>query len=349
MADRRTGTDNLPELVEAFVASEQPGSARGDLHPGAALLDVFETHVRHMSRTYPDAWFTNTRKDDEAILDLAHRTFTSCARIEKGRFPFQGRTPFGCYIDEQFDGRTVRYHSFYAKLSIARELIREDYARNLTRNPVLRWRADLYRQVRDLVRAEAEAVPQGRGLPPRWQVPAQGIRAIRPLDAIEARLRRDGETDVRTIVFTALRSAGPLTASRLTNLAEAVLGTPPEDELELPVQPAPTSTRVGIRRAVVQAWQNLDAQDQMLLAAIARGERYDALVERCPQFRHKVAVSRAVSRCGKSFMARIAGEAGLEDDALPKGLRPQALIELVLEVLAEVIPEALSTPEGGAK
>ena len=98
----------------------------------------------------------------------------------------------------------------------------------------------------------------------------------------------------------------------------------------------------------MQGWQALDANDQMLLAAIARGESSDALVERCPHFRHKVAVSRAVARCGKSFMAHIAGEAGLEDDSLPKGLRPQALIELVLEVLAEVVPEALATPDGGA-
>jgi hypothetical protein len=349
VADRRTGKDDLPELVHAFVESERAGDGLQGGEAGIELLGRFERHVRHMSRTYPDAWFTNARKNDEAVLDLAHRSFTSCARVQKGRFPFQGRTPFTAYLEERFDGRTVRYHSFYAKLSIAREIMRDDYARNLSRDPVLRWRADLYREIRALLRAEAEEVPQGRGLPPRWQLRSPGIRAMRPLGAIEAKLIRDGERDVRAIVFTALRMAGPLTCSRITNLAEAVLGTPEEDEPVAPILPATAGIQVGIRRAVLAAWTDLEEDDQLLLAAIARGEAYDSLVERCPRFRHKVAVTRAVTRCGKHFMARIAGEAGLEDDALPSGLRPKDLIELVLEVLVEVIPDAVDAPDGEAR
>ena len=349
MAANRPGTDTLPALVQQFVADEAAPGRSASGSTAVALLETFCTHVRHMSRTYPDAWFTNMRKDDEAIDDLAHRTFTSCARTEKGRFPFQGRTPFGCFVEEQFDGRTIRYHSFYAKLSIARELIRDDYARNLSRDPVLRWRANLYREIRDLLRAEAEPVSQGRGLPPRWQVSAPGLRAMRSLDAIEATLRRNRETDLRTIVFTTLRQAGPLTASRLTSLAEAVLGTPGEPEAPIAIEPARATIQVGIRRAVVRAWHELEPSDQMLLAAIAQGESYDSLVARCPQFRHKVAVTRAVSRCGRHFMGRLAGEAGLDDGALPAGLRPQALLELILEVLAEVAPQQLAASVGGAQ
>lgn len=347
MADRRVGTDALPELVRAFVDSDRPGGTTAP--SGAELLDTFERHVRHMTRTYPDAWFTHARKDDEAVLDLSHRAFTSCARLEKGRFPFQGRTPFRCYVEERFDGRTVRYHSFYAKLSIAREIMREDYARNLARDPVLRWRADLYRQVRDIVTEHAEAVSQGRGLPDRWQLPVSGLRAMRPLGAVEAKLQRARERNVETIVLTALKEAGPMTASRLTHLAEAVLGTPGDDEPVAPIQPAIAGTQVGIRRAVLAAWNELATDDQEVLGAIARGESYDSLVARCPQFKHKVAVTRAVARCGKHFMARIAGEAGLDDPALPKGIRPKDLIELVLEVLVEVLPHAVDPTEGGTQ
>lgn len=349
MADRRVGTDALPELVRTFVDSDRPGGSPDAASAGSALLDRFEKHVRHMTRTYPDAWFTNARKDDEAVLDLAHRAFTTCARVEKGRFPFQGRTPFNSFIEERFDGRTVRYHSFYAKLSIAREIMRDDYARNLARNPVLRWRADLYRQIRDLLREVAEEVPQGQGLPPRWQLVSPGIRAMRPLGAVEAHLKRARERDVRTIVLTALKQAGPLTCSRLTNFAEAVLGTPEEEEAPAPILPAIAGTQVGIRRAVLTAWQELEDDDRELLGAIARGEGYDSLVARCPRFKHKVAVTRAVTRCGKHFMARLAGEAGLDDAAMPKGMRPKDLIELVLEVLVEVIPDAVDGPKGGSR
>jgi hypothetical protein len=164
---------------------------------------------------------------------------------------------------------------------------------------------------------------------------------------VEARLRKARERDVITIVRTALQQAGPLTCSRLTNFAEAVLGTPEEEEPPAPILPATAGTQVGIRRAVLRAWEELEDDDRELLGAIARGEAYDSLVARCPRFKHKVAVTRAVTRCGKHFMARLAGEAGLEDSAMPKGMRPKDLIELVLEVLVEVKPNAVDSPAGG--
>jgi len=345
----KVGRDELPELVRTFVEHDSPGGGATGAAAGSALLDEFSRHVRHVTRTYPDAWFATGRKDEEGVLDLSHRSFTTCARVEKGRFPFSGRTPFRAYVDERFDGRTVRYHSFYAKLSITRELMRDDYARNLSRDPVLRWRADLYRKVRDYVRAHMEELPQGRGLPSRWQLRSTGLRAMRPIGVVEARLRDRRVSDIETIILTALRDCGPMTCSRLTNLAEAVLGTPEKEEAPAPILQATAGTQVGIRRAVLDAWQELDDDDRELLGAIARGEPYDSLVARCPRFKHKVAVTRAVTRCGKHFMARIAGEAGLDDPAMPKGVRPKDLLELVLEVLVEVVPDAVSVGPGGAR
>jgi len=345
----KVGRDELPELVRAFVKHDSPVGGADATRAGSALLEQFSRHVRHVMRTYPAAWFATGRKDEEGVLDLAHRSFTTCARVEKGRFPFQGRTPFYCFVEERFDGRTVRYHSFYAKLSITREMMRDDYARNLARDPVLRWRADLYRTVRDHVRDHMEELPQGRGLPSRWQLRTPGLRAMRPIGVVEARLQHRRERNVTTIVETALRDCGPMTCSRLTSLAEAVLGTPEKDEAPAPILQATTGTQLGIRRAVLEAWKDLDDNDRELLGAIARGEAYDSLVVRCPHFKHKVAVTRAVTRCGKHFMARIASEAGLDNPAMPKGIRPKDLLELVLEVLVEVVPDAVSMSHGSAQ
>ena len=121
-------TDTMPELVRLFV---EEGSHAHD------LLREFMRHVAKVARPYPDAYFVLGAKNDEAVDDLGNRSFSICSSVEKGRFPFNGRTPFGAFVEEQFDGRTIRYHSFYAKLAITRELLRDDYAFNLRRNCLL--------------------------------------------------------------------------------------------------------------------------------------------------------------------------------------------------------------------
>ena len=193
--------DPLPQLVHAFEVRDQSA---------AELLGEFQRHVAWVTRSYPDAYFVLGRKNDDAVSDLGNRVFTSCARVEKGRFPFQGRRPFRCYVEEGFDGRAIRYHSFYAKLSITREILRDDYARNLSRDPVLKWRATLYKDIGRVLKAVATPVSQGRGLPPRLELETSGPRMLRSLDAVEARLRRLEQPDTEQLVRAALAEAAPL-------------------------------------------------------------------------------------------------------------------------------------------
>lgn len=340
-----TEADALPGLVRDFEERE----ARA-----AELLAQFARHVRHMSRTYPGAWFVTGQKDDESVQDLSNRAFTVCARVEKGRFPFSGRRPFRAFVEERFDGRAIRYHSFYAKLSVARELMRDDYAKNLRRDPQLRWRADLYARVGDILKGweregRARREPQGRGLPPRWVLELRGPVLRRPLGRVQDELSAAGETDVPTILDTALRKVGPLSQSRLTNLTEAVVGTPPSEDPVFQAPPPPAGVQVGVRRSVLAAWRSLDEDDQDLLLGLARGDSYDEIIARQPRLKHRVAATRAVTRCGKVFLAAVAGEVGLDDpSALPQGTSPRQLVETVLEVLAEVVPAVGEAAGGGA-
>ena len=98
--------DTMPVLVREFA--EDGTSAE-------ALLREFMRHVAKVARPYPDAYFVLGQKSDDAVDDLGNRAFSVCASVPKGRFPFSERTPFAAYVEERFDGRTIRYHSFYAK------------------------------------------------------------------------------------------------------------------------------------------------------------------------------------------------------------------------------------------
>ena len=217
-------TDTLPALVASFM---EDGSYAGE------LLAEFMRHVATVARPYPAAYFALSDKSERAGDDLGNRAFTICARVEKGRCPFEGRVPFDCFVAEVMDGRTIRYHSFYAKLSITREVLRDDYARNICRDPVLRWQADLYSSIGQVLKSQCTAVPQGRGVPPKWTIETMGLRVMQPQGVVEARLRASEDHSVEALVLMALKMTGGMSQSQLTNLLASVLPAPATEELSL--------------------------------------------------------------------------------------------------------------------
>lgn len=319
----------LSEQVAAFV--ESGGSA-------AELFACVVRHVRQATRRYPDAYFELGQKNDEAVEGLAGRVFTICARTEKGRFPFMGRTPFITYVDEQFDDAPIRYHSFYAKLSIMRELLRDDYAKNVRRDPVLRFRDDLHRKIGATLTEHATPVEGGKGGHRRWTI-AAGLRVPASQEVVVDELRgmRNEGLDA-LVIHTLKRLAVPISHSRLSNMLGAVLDAPSLDE-GLSRVDEDLEEVVTIRRAVMDAWTDLDAEEQALVSALARGDSYDDLIARCPALKNRVAVSRAIKRVGNRFVARVVESVG----GTPSGnTPPRDLLEQIAAVLLPMLPEMAS-------
>jgi len=314
--------DAWPQLVADFEARTSTG---------ASLLEVFTQHVGHMARSYPDAYFVLGRKDDDSVADLSHRAFTVCAKVEKGRFPFSGRRPFAAYVAEAFEGRAIRYHSFYAKLSIAREILRDDYAKNLVRDPVLRARAELYKAIGDVLKEVATASPGGRGSPPRWRV--GGPALVRPPEVVEAELRRRGLATLADQVPFALRHGGPASQAQLARLLGPLHRVAEPDELGPTAHdPGDVALTLSLREAVLDGWAALGEEDRGLLAALARGASYDELIATDPRFAHRVAVTRAVKRITNDFVARVEAVTGGNSSTGS----PLMVLESILGVLSEV-------------
>lgn len=324
-------TDMLPMLVQDFVEHEREG---------LPLLREFKRNVAAVARTYPDAYFALGQKTPEAIDDLAHRAFTICARVPKGRFPFLGRAPFRAFLAEGMDGRNIRYHSFYARLSITRELLRDEYASNVVRDPALRWRAELYREVG---RALAElAEPLGARKPQTWRLRGQGLVRVRSPEFVIDELRGSGLVAVPALVERALSLLGPSSQSRLAGILGEVLSGPVTPEAGSEAHDPDPSLTLSVRGAVREAWEGLDAEARDLLVAVASGAPYDELLLRFPRFAHKVALTRAVGRCNEHFLARVYAAVGGERGT---NAPPQQLAETILEVLLEMIPDLATTGE----
>jgi len=318
--------DELATLVRSY---ETAG------HGGSALIRTFARHVSRCSGRYPHAYFELGRRDDASLESLTNRVFTSCARISKGRFPFAHRTPFLCYLEEEFDDPPIRHHSFYARLSITREILRDDYARNLSRDPELRRRDTIYRELGPLLEAHGVPHEQGRR-PPLWSAPEAGVRRVRSPDEVAATLRREPARPLDALVPRALELLGtPISRSRLAHLLAEV--TPAAEGVhEAPDATEDLPTRVAVRGAIQRGWANLDDLDRQLVVSLARGDSADEILARDPRLRHRVAVSRAISRVGTHFVAAVIEEVGGE--AEPSGT-PRAMMEHVIRVLLEILPD----------
>ena len=77
----------------------------------------------------------------DAVDDLGNRAFSVCASVPRGAF----RSPSAPPLQPMSRSSSTVGPSAttaYAKLAITREIMRDDYAFNLRRDPVLRWRAE---------------------------------------------------------------------------------------------------------------------------------------------------------------------------------------------------------------
>ncbi len=324
--------EDLAGLIAGFAS---------DTHFARPLRDCFIKHVKQTTARYPDAYFELGRKTSEAVEGLADRSFTVCARVEKGRFPFSARTPFTCFVEERFDDPPIRYHSFYAKLSITRELLRDDYAFNVRRDPVLRWKDDLHRSIGAWLKENATPTDDLKGGHARWILAATGPSLVRDESVVLAKLKAQPSRELEVLLPKALQFFGQaISHSRLSNWMAEILETPASEE-------APESTTLPpihreIREAVAEAWNELSRNERALISALARGDDYETLIANVPGFRDKSSVSRAVKNCGGQFVQAIHKAMGLPVQSASS--TPKEVIERVVEVLLPMLP-TLGQPE----
>jgi hypothetical protein len=318
--------EDLSGLIAGFASEPQYAQP---------LRDSFIKHVKQATARYPNAYFELGQKTPEAVEGLADRSFTVCARVEKGRFPFSARTPFSTFIEERFDDPPIRYHSFYAKLSITRELLRDDYAFNIRRDPVLRWKDDLHRTIGAWLKENASPVDDTKGGHARWTLVATGPSLVRNESVVLAKLKAQPSRELAVLLPKALRLFGQaISHSRLSNWMAEILEAPPSEG------PAEDTTlppiHREIREAVAAAWNALSRNERALIAALARGDDYETLIEKVPGFRDKSSVSRAVKKCGGQFVESIHKAMGIPHQSA--SATPKEVIERVVEVLLPMLP-----------
>ncbi len=298
---------------------------------GDALLRALRPHVQRVAARYPHTYFEGGRRDDDSLAVLEGLVFTHCARTARPREPFRHRPPFNAYVEEEFSDPPIRYHTCYGPLSVTREVLRNEYARQVRQDPELKRRDRIYRALGPILEEQAERVPRQRAQP-LWRVPPRGLARVLDLGEVRQRLL-GSELSLDQLALEALRLAGqPLSRSQLSHLVADIL-----DPGEEAPQPARDDTvdRLQVRHAVAEAWAALDPLDRCLLAGLARGEDGKALIARDPRLNNPVQLTRALKRVGDGFVAAVASAAG---QAAAPSVKPRELVERVVGVLVAMLP-----------
>lgn len=340
----------LPTLIRDHVLFAQSTPA---------LFDALLRDCRHLLRNLPDAWLAGCARGAEAEHDLSDRLFFVCDRVPKRRFPFRDRVPFPAYVEEEFDTPPIRHHTFFARLSLARELLREEFARACARDPELGRRAALYAEVGAALRAHAiplhatsTPTPQNTQARTVWTLPAPSPPAP-PLSAAQllARLRALQSTDVPTLVQATLALLGRASHANLVNLLAELLppsAHPPgapvapqideRDEIQLvPMSEAPDPfLRLRLREALLAAVSSLSDEDRQLLLRVGRGLPYERVIALNPALKDPPTLCARLKGINEVIRQRLAVALG-ETPRLSRS--PRELAELIYDALLLCLPD----------
>lgn len=337
----------LPDLVRSYVTHRlHAGPLLKEIHAGCATL------LRRM----PDIWYYDGQRDEDSVTQLADDVFFVCDRVEKARFPFYDRRPFVCYVEEDYDKDTIRYHTFWSRLSLTREQLRQDHLRRCARDPELKRRARVFRLVgRALKQMASSTTSSGSsGVRTRWSLrDAPSLRALARPDQVVERLRAvalgpDEEANVVALTRAALLSVGLATQGQVTDLVIDALpplpsmpgqnpgGLERSDDPDAPPTPIAISPsdavleRRAVREAVLTAYNGLNPDERSMLEWIALGLHYDEMVALSPALKDSATISHRLERINRCFLLALQAQLGEE---LRPAFGQRALTEQILSVL----------------
>ncbi len=309
------------------------------------LTDTLRATGR-LGRRYPGVYFELCRRDDDSVTSFGHRVFVRLDGRRFGRFPFSDRTPFDAYLEDDFEDRDVRWHSFDARLSIAREVLREQYAFNVRRHPEWAAKDQLHKGVVATLKDGFPTWPGRSARYPRYGLEAwpAGPRTVRrdwDRDEVVRIVARRAAWPLRTRIELVLARHGapmyPAAISSILQDADVASSDSSLDPDQLGRADDAVEQCMSVRRIVAERWEALETDEQRLLALLVAGRPYREIVELVPRFRDPSAVTRALGRICARFIADLADTLGGErtdPDGAP--LKPKQQAELLFGVLVEL-------------
>jgi len=328
----------------------------GAMSASRSLLGDTLRATDRVSRRYPGAYFELCRRTDEAVASLGHKIFVRLDGRAFGRFPFLQRTPFDAYVADQMPDRDVRWHSFDARLGIAREVLREQYSFNVRRHPEWAAKDALHKDVVATLKADFPTWPGRSPRYPRyglasWPGGPRSVRSDWDRDEVVRIVTRRASWPLVTRVEVVLaKHGGPMYPAAISSIlqdADVAKSDTSIDPADLAggLEDGAIESVLSVRRLVAERWATLGAEEQRLLILLAAGRPYREVVEALPSMNDPSSVTRALARICDHFIADLVQALGGEGDEAD-ALKPKQQAELLFGVLVE-FPEVRAAVEAG--
>jgi hypothetical protein len=328
---------SLTELIRLWVFTDPPPSK-----VGAQILDQLYGHVRKVVARYPEAYFPLGRRSDDHIAELTHEVFYRCDRVPLPYAPYNGRTPFRTFAEEDFSPAHVLGLVIYARRAILRGILRDHYERNLRRDPLVRLDAERFATIRRVLRARCAPVESTQTGVLRYRPIPAILQVVLREDEIVERLRRraaDSVEDRALAVVRWLQEASVEQVHALITAADplplaAAPDQPPEELPERHLAAAPVDGELisAVRVAVVRGWAKLGPEERRLMRAVTSGTPYTQLVAEEPAWGSPAGLTRALRRCNAVIDAELRAELSISPPSHHPH-KPAVIAGLILDVL----------------
>lgn len=329
--------NTLADLIKLWVFSAPPPNTIG-----AQILDHFLAHIRRVIARYPDAYFPLGRRSEDAAHELNHDLFYRCDRHKYRRPPYEGRTPFRTFAEEDASTTLVLRLTVYGRLAILRELLRANYDRSLRRDPNVRLDAERFAAIRRVMRARCAMSTNSTSGVLRYLPIPTTLQVVLRGDEIVERLRRRVGEPLEDRVLAVVRWLQEATVEQVHELITAAdplpITSPNDDAPARPIEERAaeivTSPELiaGVRDAVVRGWARLGPDERRLMRAISSGASYTQLLDDEPSFGSKSGLTRALRRCNTVFEEELRAE-GCVSQSADDPKKPAVIACLILDVL----------------
>lgn len=307
------------------------------------ILSRVKKIIFHISQKYPSYYFELGVKNDDSITSLANRTFTHLTTIKTGWFPFNGRIPFKCYVEENFNDDEIMKYSFYSKLSIMWQIMKEDYSYNSSHIPEVARSKRLFEEIGETLKAHFKSFQFGQKYTLKWGLPFWDQNTIFHQTSIDNeevinKLLELGELSLEEIIEKILKDfyKRPMSQSQLANIIFQIYNkkTTTIQENIISIYNI-TPELLTIRRIVSKYYNLLTPSEKKILFMIKEGLPYKEIAIKMG-YKDFQSVGKEMEKIAEKFLTPLIKEFEPSSKKKNISISHKDLIENILEIIEDM-------------
>jgi hypothetical protein len=311
------------------------------------LYKQYRRRTEEVMRRRPDPARADPQRWQVWVEEVAGELFVRSDLHIYARQPYQSRTPFDTWLEEDCTDSQICGHTFYFRFNLLGEVWARAHHKRSRQDPSASWLDRLYRDLGPVLQRQgAEAAPR------RWVAREGGLRPVCPAGQLVAAVSAgpQGRSLDEVVGDLLRRSERPLTRTAIKTMVAEIHKRSPlrdlqphcefaheqdSDLLQEPEAPITPEVRMTAMAALRAAWSELDSTERRLLYCHLHGQ--DLREEELFRDRSPLQLCQSRKRIARKLIRPVLMALDLPA-AGPDGA-PGDQLDLLAEFLLRAIPE----------